>query len=88
MIHLDMLQASWRFIKKARAAGSNVLVHCAMGKSRSSAVLASFIMHETGMNYEDALALVKQARSIAEPNPAFADQLRYFHLTGDIKKSE
>lgn len=83
-----MLQDCWRFMKNAREAGSNVLVHCAMGKSRSSAILASFVMHESGMNYEEALALVRDARIITEPNPAFADQLRYFHLTGDIKKTE
>ena len=59
-----------------------------MGKSRSSAVLISYIMHITGIGYDEALTLVQKARHFAEPNPAFADQLRYFHLSGDIKKTE
>ena len=59
-----------------------------MGKSRSSAVLISYVMHVTGMSYDDALSVVKSARSVAAPNTAFADQLRYFHLSGDIRKSE
>lgn len=59
-----------------------------MGKSRSSAVLVSYIMHVTGMTYDDALALVRKSRQIVEPNTAFADQLRYFYLSGDIKKAD
>lgn len=73
---------------RARDAGVNCLVHCAMGKSRSSAVLISYIMHVTGMTYEEGLALVQKSRSFAEPNPAFADRLRYFHLSGDIRKTD
>lgn len=66
--------------------GSGVLIHCAMGKSRSSAVLVSYIMHATGCSFEDAMYLVKDARYLSEPNPAFADQLKYMYLSGDIKK--
>jgi protein-tyrosine phosphatase len=63
------------------------LVHCAMGKSRSSAVLISFVMHETGLNYDDALAIVQKARPVVGPNPAFSDQLKYMFLSGDIRRS-
>ncbi len=45
-------------------------------------------MHATGMDYEKSLALVRVARGVAEPNPAFADQLRYLFLTGDIKNTD
>jgi len=85
MIQLGALQDAWRFIDKARDIGTGVLVHCAMGKSRSSAVLISYIMHRSGMNYDDALSLVRQAREFVEPNPAFADRLKYLYLSGEIK---
>ena len=70
---------------RAREVGTGVLVHCAMGKSRSSAVLISYIMHKSDMTYDEALALVRQARNLVEPNPAFADRLRYLYLSGEIK---
>jgi len=70
---------------RARDVGTGVLVHCAMGKSRSSAVLVSYMMHKSGMKYDEALELVRKARSLAEPNPAFADRLQYLYLSGEIK---
>ena len=82
------LQDAWKFMQRAREVGVNCLVHCAMGKSRSAAVLVSYVMHVTGLNYEESLALVRVARSIAEPNPAFADRLRYLHISGDIRLTE
>ena len=85
-MELSLLQQAWRFIRKAQAVGSGVLVHCAMGKSRSSAVLISYIMHATGCSFDDAITMVKGARNVSEPNPAFADQLKYMYLSGDIKK--
>jgi protein-tyrosine phosphatase len=72
-------------MKRAKDVGVNCLVHCSMGISRSSTVLTSFIMHTTGVGYDEALKIVKDARSCAEPNAGFADQLRYFHLSGDLK---
>jgi protein-tyrosine phosphatase len=87
-ISLVGLQDAWKFMKRAREADVNCLVHCSMGKSRSVAVLVSFIMHETGWSYEEALELVKKARYIAEPNPAFADRLRYLHISGDIRLAD
>ena len=85
MIQLGALQDAWRFIDKARDIGTNVLIHCAMGKSRSSAVLISYLMHRSGMKYEDALCLVRKAREFVEPNQAFADRLQYLYLSGEIK---
>lgn len=57
-----------------------------MGKSRSSAILISYIMHKSGMSFDDALALVRRARWFAEPNGAFADRLKYFYLSGEIRE--
>ncbi len=84
-MQLCLLQNAWRFMDRAREVGTGVLVHCAMGKSRSSAVLISYIMHKSGINYDDALELVRRARKLVEPNPVFADRLRYLYLSGEIK---
>jgi hypothetical protein len=84
-MQLCLLQTAWKFMDRARDVGTGVLVHCAMGKSRSSAVLISYIMHKSGCSYEDGLNLVRSARRLVEPNPAFADRLQYLYLSGEIK---
>ena len=63
------------FIRAARAAGGNALVHCSQGVSRSVSVAVSFVMWETGASYEDAFAQVKARRGIANPNMGFTCQM-------------
>ncbi len=63
------------FIRAARAAGGNALVHCSQGVSRSVSVAVSFVMWETGASYEDAFAQVKAQRGIANPNMGFTCQM-------------
>ena len=63
------------FIRAARAAGGNALVHCSQGVSRSVSVAVSFVMWETGASYEDAFAHVKAQRGIANPNMGFTCQM-------------
>ena len=63
------------FIRAARAAGGNVLVHCSQGVSRSVSVVISFLMWESGASYEEAFARVKAQRGIANPNMGFTCQM-------------
>ena len=63
------------FIRAARAAGGNALVHCSQGVSRSVSIVVSFVMWETGLSYEDAFKRVKSQRGIANPNMGFTCQM-------------
>ena len=63
------------FIRAARAAGGNALVHCSQGVSRSVSVAVSFLMWESGLSYEEAFAQVKSQRGIANPNMGFTCQM-------------
>ena len=47
-----------------------VLVHCHAGVSRSSTVVATYLAHKDGMNFDEALEFVKSKRPRAAPNPA------------------
>eukprot|EP00347_Sterkiella_histriomuscorum_P021041 403335488 len=55
-----------------------VLVHCAMGVSRSASCVIMFIMKLFKLGFEDTLDFVKAKRHVVEPNEGFAFQLIEF----------
>jgi hypothetical protein len=56
----------------------SVVVHCAMGVSRSASVVIAFLIRHRGMSLVDALALVRARRFVAYPNKGFLRSLRAF----------
>ncbi|CAE8633362.1 unnamed protein product, partial [Polarella glacialis] len=75
--HFDACSA---FIDAARAekvAGGIVLVHCQAGRSRSATLVAAWLIGQ-GWSCDDALAAVRLARPIAEPNSGFLQQLQVY----------
>jgi protein-tyrosine phosphatase len=70
--HLDDV---YNFIERQRER-TNVLVHCAAGISRSSALLIGYLIRKYGMTYDQAEEHLRQRRRIIKPNPGFQKQLR------------
>lgn len=70
------------FIVDAHANGGAVLIHCAMGKSRSATVLAAYLMWSQKLDRDSALALIRKYRPYAEPNPGFMEQLDVYYRIG------
>ncbi|KAG7447822.1 phosphatases II [Guyanagaster necrorhizus] len=75
LIHLPRACA---FIESALAQGGCVLVHCVMGISRSTTVVAAYLMKTRGINTSTALKLIKKERPCAHPNYGFIKQLDVF----------
>ncbi|XP_046709164.1 dual specificity protein phosphatase 13-like isoform X4 [Silurus meridionalis] len=64
------------FIKSTLSTpGGKVLVHCAMGLSRSSTLVLAYLMIEEKMTLAEAISAVAPHRNIC-PNPGFLEQLR------------
>lgn len=61
---------AFTFIEKARET-TNVLVHCAGGISRSTALLISYMMRKLNIGYDEALKIIKEKRKIVQPNSGF-----------------
>jgi hypothetical protein len=58
------------------ANGRTVLVHCTAGVSRSVTAVVWYLMRYHGYSWTDALALVRDRRTQANPNPRFEIPLR------------
>ncbi|XP_068748350.1 uncharacterized protein [Montipora capricornis] len=66
---------TYKFIQRAKNAGSNVLVHCRMGISRSASTVIAYGMKEYGWSLGDTMKYVKARRSVVQPNQGFWKQL-------------
>jgi len=65
-----------------------VLVHCAMGKSRSATAFIMYVMRRFGLSMSDAYEFCKSQRQETEPNEGFLEQLRRFEANGRLFESE
>ncbi|KAH9048665.1 protein-tyrosine phosphatase-like protein [Lactarius deliciosus] len=75
------LPRTTRYIARALRASpeARVLVHCAMGASRSVAVVCGYLIAAHGLHPAQALELVHARRAAAAPNRGFVDQLYEYH---------
>ena len=55
-----------------------VLVHCAVGASRSATIVIAYIMWSKKMPFKEALEFVRSKRFVVSPNFGFIDQLKLF----------
>jgi dual specificity phosphatase 12 len=55
-----------------------------MGKSRSATICVAYLLHRqpNALIPETALAILREARPICEPNPGFMKQLSLYHQMG------
>ncbi|KAI9676771.1 MAG: tyrosine protein phosphatase yvh1 [Trizodia sp. TS-e1964] len=67
------------FIQDGLAGGGGVLVHCAMGISRSATCVLAYLMQSRKLSPSQALKLLRTSRPICEPNSGFMQQLELYH---------
>lgn len=54
--------AAFEFIESAIAGGGRVLIHCFMGRSRSSTVVCAYLMRKHSMRLSEALQTLRATR--------------------------
>jgi hypothetical protein len=57
---------------------NKILVHCAMGRSRSVSIVIAFLIKYHKMTTEKALEMIKKVRPCAQPNDGFIKQLKEY----------
>ncbi|XP_037716325.1 protein phosphatase Slingshot isoform X1 [Drosophila subpulchrella] len=79
---------TFRYITRAKAEGSKVLVHCKMGVSRSASVVIAYAMKAYQWEFQQALEHVKKRRSCIKPNKNFLNQLETYNGMLDAMKNK
>lgn len=79
---------TFRYISRAKAEGSKVLVHCKMGVSRSASVVIAYAMKAYKWEFQRALQHVKERRSCIKPNKNFLNQLETYSGMLDAMKNK
>ncbi|KAJ5924956.1 hypothetical protein N7454_007595 [Penicillium verhagenii] len=81
---LEHFPAAVRFIQSGLDSNGGVLIHCAMGKSRSAAVCIAYLLHQQrgALTPQSALEVVRQGRPLCEPNDGFMQQIELYHEMG------
>ena len=75
------------FIDRARAHGSNVLVHCVAGISRSSTIVMHYLIRREGWTLKRAYEHVLNLRPIIRPNAGFFKELQRIDIEVHGKES-
>jgi Leucine-rich repeat (LRR) protein len=65
-----------RFIESELEQGRNVLVHCAVGMSRSASIVIAYLMFAQRMSLDQAVLWTRRRRPIISPNNGFMQQLQ------------
>tara|TARA_R110002050_G_scaffold123316_2_gene242060 strand:- start:142 stop:1404 length:1263 start_codon:yes stop_codon:yes gene_type:complete len=77
----SLFESGFNFLKDSKAAGTKVLVHCAMGISRSATITIYFLMREHRWTLKQAFECVYDERPFINPNKGFIQQLLQFEKT-------
>ena len=72
---LSHFEDVYRRLDQAFERQEPVLVHCAMGISRSSTITIMFLMRKFGLSSQQAFAILQKRRPFVQPNPGFRLQL-------------
>lgn len=68
------------FIKECENANGKIFVHCMCGVSRSSTLVAAYLIREKGMSAHDAIEHLHSYRKKVDPNEGFRQQLEIYAL--------
>ncbi|KAF7315003.1 Phosphatases II [Mycena indigotica] len=79
LIHLP---ETCSFIEEALSQGGRVLIHCLMGVSRSTTVLAAYFMKTRLLSASAAISFIRKRRPCVQPNYGFLKQLDAFQACG------
>ncbi len=76
---LRKLPEALDFIGNVLKTNNTLVVHCYLGISRSTSLVAAFLMKSRKLSVLKALGIIKKVHPRAHPNPGFYKQLEWFN---------
>lgn len=73
---LEYFERAYQYMSQAYDNKEPIVVHCAMGISRSSTITLMFLIRRFRLTPEQAIAVLKDRRPFIQPNRGFLQQLR------------
>lgn len=73
-------EEAFEIIDDARRTNGRILVHCAMGISRSATIVIAYIMSRYNMSLKASYDYVRSKRSIVSPNALFLKLLQDYEI--------
>jgi predicted protein tyrosine phosphatase len=87
--HLDKyFDKAVDFMKECESDDGRVFVHCMCGVSRSSTLVAAFLIREKGMSAHDAIEHLHSYRNKVDPNKGFRQQLENYEKAVKLKNKQ
>ena len=81
-------EEAFAFIELARKNKENILVHCKLGRSRSTSILIAYMVKYMGYNVKKAMEFIQSKRKQIKPNYGFIKQLyAYERYLNSLKNS-
>ncbi len=65
----EVIEQAVAWTKEQIAQGRNVLIHCAKGRGRSATLVAAYLMHEKGMQFEEVNDHMTRIRPLTKLEP-------------------
>jgi predicted protein tyrosine phosphatase len=78
-LSFETIAAAVAFIDGHVGQRRRVLVHCAMGISRSPSLVVCYLHQSQGMTIDEAVAHVKSVRPSADPHPELIESIRAYY---------
>lgn len=75
----NLFDEGFNFIKNCIDKNENILIHCAYGISRSSAMIIYFYMKNYKMKFDDAYKFIFNKNNLIKPNEKFIEILNNIH---------
>lgn len=75
---IDWLHTCVNYVSASISDGHNVLVHCLAGRSRSTLVVAAYMIKRTGGSVDDALNYIASKRPVICPEPIYVKALQEY----------
>lgn len=82
----DYFDPAVDFIRDCEADNGKVFVHCMCGVSRSSTLVAAYLIREKGMTAKDAIEHLHSYRNQVDPNKGFRQQLERYEQEVSAKR--